>query len=493
VYDVRLKESVSPALLIIAVAGALFWMGQRFVKDAHRVGLAVSLFAVLFFSYQNVWNVMTKFTGVFEFQWWGVDIGPHEFLYSMWILIFLTGLRLIARKSFHAQNLTPVLNAVAAVMVLFNVANIAYHKSTSEWRTSKILQERGGLDGSSEVSASFSGGVKPDIYYIVLDEYPSEKVWQMMFHYKNRSFLKALEERGFSIIPDAMTNYPSTAFSLAASTSMDYVGYLDDYIRSTRDETGLVKIVVENKAAHYLKSQGYTFVQIVPPLSVIRDVNPNADINITAVDKHNLLLQLLRTTILNVHQGRFFVFLKDDIRRGFLRAFQELKETHKIQGPKFVFAHFQLPHGPIVFGPNGEPVNHMRVDRIVQDEKTFVDQLIYLNKELLEIVDALLAHNESDPIIILQGDHGTRLADHYPDIEREKRIFERMTILNAFYLPGDGKQMLYDEITPVNTFRLLFNHYLGAHYTQLADRAFWDFKDVTDEVRTASKFLSSNS
>ena len=45
-----------------------------------------------------------------------------------------------------------------------------------------------------------------------------------------------------------------------------------------------------------------------------------------------------------------------------------------------------------------------------------------------------------------------------------------MTTLNAYHLPGAKKDWFYDGITPVNSFRLVFNHYFGTHYSYLPDR-----------------------
>ena len=50
---------------------------------------------------------------------------------------------------------------------------------------------------------------------------------------------------------------------------------------------------------------------------------------------------------------------------------------------------------------------------------------------------------------------------------------ERMSILNAYYFPDLKDNPLYPEITPVNTFRVLFNEYFGANYPLLPDRNFF--------------------
>jgi hypothetical protein len=72
-------------------------------------------------------------------------------------------------------------------------------------------------------------------------------------------------------------------------------------------------------------------------------------------------------------------------------------------------------------------------------------------------VKTILAKSEKEPIIILQGDHS------YPD------GIDRVKILNAYYLPDDGNENLYETITPVNTFRVIFNTYFGGQYEMLPD------------------------
>ena len=80
----------------------------------------------------------------------------------------------------------------------------------------------------------------------------------------------------------------------------------------------------------------------------------------------------------------------------------------------------------------------------------------------------LLARSANPPIIILQGDHGplgrriTRLDS--PDFR------ERFGILNAMYLPKGMGEFLGNDISAVNTFRFIFNHYFGTDLDLLENR-----------------------
>ena len=65
------------------------------------------------------------------------------------------------------------------------------------------------------------------------------------------------------------------------------------------------------------------------------------------------------------------------------------------------------------------------------------------------------------------GDHG---ATDIPKLETPQR---RMSILNAYYVNDQAKQDLYETITPVNTFRIVFNYYFGTDYPLLKDLSYY--------------------
>jgi len=57
-------------------------------------------------------------------------------------------------------------------------------------------------------------------------------------------------------------------------------------------------------------------------------------------------------------------------------------------------------------------------------------------------------------------------------------------ILNAYYFPEEGDKLLYDSITPVNTFRILFNYYFGQDFILLDDI------NYTPDPNNDSRFIS---
>ncbi|MEX2394436.1 MAG: hypothetical protein WD826_08155, partial [Actinomycetota bacterium] len=133
-------------------------------------------------------------------------------------------------------------------------------------------------------------------------------------------------------------------------------------------------------------------------------------------------------------------------------------------------------------------------------DRAFLDQTRYANESISELVDRLLAGPDArDPIVILQSDEGPKAFDalKYGNEERWGKASDatldlKFGILNAFYLPGlEDDAELYPSITPVNSFRALFNAYFGTDLALLDDELFiygdgeepYMLSNVTDLLR----------
>lgn len=97
-----------------------------------------------------------------------------------------------------------------------------------------------------------------------------------------------------------------------------------------------------------------------------------------------------------------------------------------------------------------------------------------------------MLNDEESPIIIIQGDTGSAIDVDWKNPD-EMMIKQRMSNLNSYYLPNMNKTLLYETITPVNTFRIIFNLYFDGNYELLEDKMYWstgekpyDFKDITE-------------
>lgn len=92
----------------------------------------------------------------------------------------------------------------------------------------------------------------------------------------------------------------------------------------------------------------------------------------------------------------------------------------------------------------------------------YTNQVTYINKRVEEAIYTIINGSKIPPVIIIQGDHG-------PWMQSDNK---RFWILNAYYLPGYIDQ-LYPTISPVNSFRIVLNDFLGTDYPMLADKSYF--------------------
>jgi hypothetical protein len=122
--------------------------------------------------------------------------------------------------------------------------------------------------------------------------------------------------------------------------------------------------------------------------------------------------------------------------------------------------------------------------------------LEFINRKMLATIDGILANSESPPIIIVQGDHGPGTQTNYDSWEKTC-LYERYSILNAYYLPGVEKDSLPVDLSPVNSFRLILNTYFNGQLELLENRQyfstsahFYEFTDVTGQTQKACALFS---
>jgi hypothetical protein len=95
----------------------------------------------------------------------------------------------------------------------------------------------------------------------------------------------------------------------------------------------------------------------------------------------------------------------------------------------------------------------------------YVNQMRYLNGEILRAVDAILARSKVKPIIVLQSDEGFEALEEDWGAAAVRQM--RVKGLSAMYLPGKPRPMLPPDLNTVNSLRFVFNRYFGTHYPLL--------------------------
>jgi hypothetical protein len=297
------------------------------------------------------------------------------------------------------------------------------------------------------------------------------------YGYDNSDFLNTLQNLGFYVAECSQSNYAQTQLSLASSLNFNYIDALSDrFVPGSYDRTGLDSLIHHSAVRENLEKAGYRTVAFATGFlaTEIRDVDYYLSPERSQGQLNEFEYLLMETTLARLLQDANQFGMQSAgselFRERTLFVLDNLDELGYIQDPKFVFVHLIVPHPPYVFGPTGGPVEPAEVGTTKTQEGAshYRDQVIYINSRMKEILPKIIENSSTPPIIVLLGDHG-------PTVASSPR--SRMSNLSAYLLPGRDISA-YSTITPVNTFRILFNEYFGQNLELLDDVSL--YSDYTD-------------
>jgi hypothetical protein len=291
----------------------------------------------------------------------------------------------------------------------------------------------------------------PDVYYVIFDGYARADALAAHYGFDNTTFLDALAARGFFVADRSSSNYPYTYLSLSSSLNERYVA--DEIARADPYRAYLPLIRSASVPARF-RDRGYRY-DLVRTVWAGTSGSPIADAELGAssafaneyeaavVDQSILRGLVPHPSIADYHRA----------------AFDALETIASDERPTFTLAHIVMPHPPYVLDRNGRVVLDISVLRGqwggAANERGYLEQVRYVDRRILEVIDTILARSSTRPIIILQGDHGSWSTRFEAGVPHDEVVKERMSILNAYLVPDGVRGLLYPSITPVNTFRAI--------------------------------------
>lgn len=468
--EVRMIVGLRAVLISALLAGVLLVVARALCRDGKRAAIATTFLLVLFFSYGHVYNALKPVALS------GVLIGRHRYLGPAWLGVALVGSWWILRRLKDPAALNEALNVAALAALAFPLVQIIAGQ-LAQSRLSAVETGFAAQEAGLRVPA---GDTPPDIYYIVLDGYARDDVLMDVFGYDNAAFLEGLQELGFYVARCSLSNYAQSELSVASSLNYNHLEALGDrFTPENEDRSGLAGLIRDNAVRRILKDLGYTDVAFETGYSWIE--LDDAEVYYAAGEASSLAasvagglsnfeLMFLRTTaglLVTDATGSAPGFIARAVsypnrvhRERVLFVLESLQRVPKnLKSPLFVYAHIVSPHEPYVFGPDGEVVTYTEPLDLETYRRAYRDQVHYLNGRVLSALDTILTSSHRPPVVILQADHGIGSGSSE----------QRMAILNAYFLPEGAEGALYPEISPVNSFRVVFNTYFEGELPLLAD------------------------
>ncbi len=499
-------EAAINLLAVFAVLALLWFVVSRWIRNTDKSAAVVSVFFMLFFSFGHVMpalaNLLNRLFGVdpqvvvrLESPW-GLAI-----LLAVWALLFAAVVSLIVKSTSDFRTITQLLNVMSVVLALttlYRYVNFASRQSAQQAESSELAYvEPLTATGARADDIVDEVAYKPDIYYIILDGYARADILQALYDWDNGAFLAALAQRGFYVADESHSNYGVTLFSFSSSLNLTYLDVVTAQLpQESFNPLPVYNMIQNNWMFHYMEELGYTTVSFATGYS-------SSEIKGTDVYlSPPMAFSAYQNELVNTTPLRLFLLKRqyDSHRNKILFTLDQLRTIPQdIPGPKLVFAHVVAPHPPFVLDAEGEP-RYPRTKFVLNDgnhltewigEDVYIqgyrEQIAFISAEILTVLDDILTHSDSPPIIVLQADHGPGVSLDWESFENTY-FPERFSILNAYYFPDGAYDALYPSITPVNTFRVILDQYFGTNYGLLEDRSYFSlmrtrpyvFEDITD-------------
>jgi hypothetical protein len=481
------------APIAVAVCGGsilLFALSWIVLRDGPKAGLVATTIILIVLFYGHIFQTLHALSG---------DQLRHGFVFPLLTLLLFCAALLLTRRPILRNNANTVLNWATAALVLIPLASIVQHHRLSTDIDARIAEDE-------ELGLVSPPERRPHVFFLIFDRYAANRTLRYLHRFDNRAFEEFLGRRGFFVATDSYANYLKTAQSLAATFDMRYLDALAEDVWSGSSDLYhvLPMLTGRHRVLGVFKRMGYRYVHMGSWWQPTRRHSESDDsYNLSSIfSSSEAVSAYSRGTVQPLVYRQLMPLLNIDTSdlgeqcRRVPFQFEALKSIADDSDPTFVFAHFLVPHDPFVFDDDGRCMGEAEADQRGYNEN-YIGQVKYINSKIRELVDVLLAQ-ENKPIIIIQADEGP-FPERYREDEwnfnwrRASRaeLRTKFRILNAMYFPGGRNDELHRSITPVNTFRVVFNDILGVDLPLLEDRSYafvdyyhpFDFFEVTETVR----------
>lgn len=407
-------------------------------------------------------------------------LGPHWLTALLALPVLVAPVVLTRRRARGRQELNGVLNVIAVVLVMFNVAGLLAAKSGAS-------RESGASVGFPKLSVEATvAGRAPHVVLLVLDGLGSPEVLTELYDLDVSAEVRELEAMGFEVSRRAHSNYTVTTNSLASALNLQPFSAFRERVKG--DPRGpsfhemIAQTLPESEMIRLLRPLGYRTVYVSPGVfaldRLVFDERHDPARRYSEFDMI-LLSATLPATLGWLGPTAAELDVLETHRARVTNSFRVLPETLRGDAPKFVLCHILQPHAPFVFDAGGEPTDRYR--RLIDAGSMFYDgsfthhfdpllQALYregyrgqVRATLRRTIAALRALEEASDrplVVIVTGDHGPGMGVDLMDPARSD-LRERFAIFHAVRVPQDRRLGLAEDPGLTESLRRVMNAVFG--------------------------------
>lgn len=402
--------------------------------------LAIALFSLVFMNFAMIEGLIK-------------NIAPNLFYWHVLLLmLFIWGNITYWLVKKCPEDLALMINGI--LLLVFSILIMLNGIFAIPVITEKLTLQKPS-DTLSQPTAEPSNANQPNIYYFLFDEYGGLDCLSRYCGYDNTPFYTDLETLGFNVSTDTHNETYETVTVIPNLLNLDYVNTFDGV--TTTDVVAIKESKLKNPPIYQImRRHGYALNILDSSDFLDREGAEYQYTASTASVEQTAAFYILQKTAL-------YPFYYDDSSDDLLTLHQMMDYaagSPLLQSSNlFTLGYFCNPHVPWFVDEDGNPIDG--ADRYnYNDPSIYLGQLKYLNKLILSMVSSII-EKDPDGIIILQSDHGYRVAVMAPElVDSLNDEFPYITnTLNVVYLRGEPLEI--EGATGINTLRTVINQLFG--------------------------------
>lgn len=430
--EAALADCLMPAALFCGIGAVLWLAGFLLTRNAAKSALAADLTMMLFLNFTLIENLALKIN--YEVRYWHV--------LAVLIVVVIQGSGLIFKKLPNSASQIPV-QVISLVFSVLIVMNLVMAVPTMVSRAQAEKQTRANKE--AQVAAAKSDGNRPNIYFLIFDEYAGNAQILKHYGYDNSPLTDRLASMGFNL---SFTSHNESIITTTITTNLVNLDYVVDNTCEAFDKKALR---VNGELFSLLKSRGYSLYGAVsadfyelPSIDDAAKTASNGTAKTAGGDTFGTIL--LKNTALYP-----MIRQKSDAIGKPVADILNFSANHS-NDSQFVLAHFDFPHTPFIYDRDGNFLPQSSSDW--HDKSLYLNQYIYAGKVMEELAIGII-NNDPDSIVIIQSDHGARASTSQDLFMEIFELDEMNNIFNAVYCAGEEIEI--DGLSGVNTLRTVLN------------------------------------
>jgi Sulfatase len=398
---------------------------------------------------------------------------PHRYTLAL-AGFLLIGIVLVVRRRGDWRSFVLFLNVLFLVYLLVDTGGIIGKAIRPGAISAPSYPLRASADGCDTCP-------RPDIYFLIFDEYGSSDVLEKVYHYDNGSLDSFLRHEGFSIQRRSRANYDMTPFSIASLLNASYLNDIGDPDSLDLGSYKKINLSVKHAAVPaFLSSRGYRIVnyspfdldgqpsiQHQPFIFSGTKLITNGTLPHYFEDELNWVIGkwLIDRHIIGrsrISQPYFDQIYENNERMLRLAEEESVKASSQ---PRFVYVHVFLPHRPYVIDSLGRWNNTNAAGMNDSTIREYLGYLGYTNARAKTLVSAIKRNTAGKAVILFMSDHGFK----YRPNANDRMPASAFCNQNAVFFPDGDYSALYDSISGVNQFRVVLNKLFRQKFPLLKD------------------------